>query len=100
MSPTVAAKHAGLIVTTPAEREIVLTRDFAAPRRLVFEALTRPELLERWLYGPDGWALVVCEIDLRVGGAYRYVWRGPDGGEMGLRGEIGRASCRERGWIS
>ena len=75
-----------LQVTTPTEREIVLTRVFDAPRRLVFDALTRPELLERWFFGPDGWSLVVCEIDLRVGGALRYVWRGPDGAEMGMRG--------------
>lgn len=69
-------KNAGALqVTTPTEREIVITRAFDAPRRLVFDAHTRPELVKRWLYGPDGWALVVCEIDLRVGGAYRYVWR-------------------------
>jgi uncharacterized protein YndB with AHSA1/START domain len=87
MSATAAAaKNAGLIVTTRSEREIALTRDFDAPRRLVFDALTTPELLKRWLYGPDGWALAVCEIDLRVGGALRYAWRGPDGREMGLRG--------------
>src|SRR5262249_30210269 len=46
-----------------------------APRELVFEALTKPELVQRWLLGPDGWSMPVCEIDLRVGGRYRYVWR-------------------------
>ncbi len=74
-----------LQVTTPTDREIVLTRDFDAPRALVFDAWTKPELLKRWL-GPQGWSLVVCEIDLRVGGAWRYVMHGPDGAVMGMRG--------------
>ena len=80
------AGQPGVIVSTPTDREIVLTREFDAPRRLVFDAHTRPELLERWMYGPDGWSLAVCEVDLRVGGALRYVWRAPDGSEMGLSG--------------
>jgi uncharacterized protein YndB with AHSA1/START domain len=75
-----------LKVTTSGDREIVMTRVFAAPRRLVFEAMTKPDLLKRWLVGPPGWSLVVCDVDLRVGGAYRYVWRGPDGVEMGMGG--------------
>ena len=75
-----------LRVTTPTEREIVMTRIFDAPRTLVFDAFTRPELLKRWLLGPPGWTMAVCEIDLRVGGAYRYVWHGPDGSDMGARG--------------
>ncbi len=76
-----------LQITTPTEREIVITRAFDAPRRLVFEAMTKPELLKRWLYGPGDWSLEVCEIDLRVGGAYRYVWRRvSDGTEMGMGG--------------
>jgi uncharacterized protein YndB with AHSA1/START domain len=75
-----------LKVTTPTDREIAMTRVFDAPRRLVFDALTRPELLKRWFFGPPGWQLAVCEIDLKVGGAYRFVWRGPDGAEMGMRG--------------
>jgi uncharacterized protein YndB with AHSA1/START domain len=68
-------KTGTLEVTTPSEREIVMTRVFAAPRRYVFDAFTKPELVKRWLFGPDGWSLDVCEIDLRPGGAYRYVWR-------------------------
>jgi len=75
-----------LKVTTPTDREIAMTRVFDAPRSLVFDALTRPELLRRWFFGPPGWSLPVCEIDLKVGGAYRFVWRGPDGTEMGMRG--------------
>jgi hypothetical protein len=60
-------------------------RVFDAPRRLVFDAFTKPELLKRW-FGPHGWSLVVCEVDLRVGGTFRFVLRGPDGREMGMRG--------------
>ena len=74
-----------LQVTTPSDREIVLTRVFDAPRELVYDALTKPELLKRW-FGPRGWSLVVCEVDLRVGGAWRFVLRGPDGSQMGMRG--------------
>jgi uncharacterized protein YndB with AHSA1/START domain len=76
-----------LTITTPTEREIVMTRVFNAPRNLVFDAWTKPELLKRWLGVRGGWSLVVCEVDLRVGGAYRYVWaRGDDGPRMGMGG--------------
>lgn len=75
-----------LKITTPSDREIAMTRVFDAPRTLVFDAYTKPELLKRWLGVHSGWTLAVCEIDLRVGGTYRYVWRGPDGAEMGMRG--------------
>jgi uncharacterized protein YndB with AHSA1/START domain len=75
-----------LEITTPTDLEIVITRVFDAPRSLVFKAFTTPDLLKQWMYGPDGWALVDCEIDLRVGGDFRYLWRGPDGMEMGMRG--------------
>jgi uncharacterized protein YndB with AHSA1/START domain len=78
-------KHA-LKVTAAGDREIVMTRAFDAPRDLVFDAYTRPDLLKRWLGVQGGWSLAVCEIDLRVGGAYRYVWRHPDHGEMGMGG--------------
>jgi uncharacterized protein YndB with AHSA1/START domain len=75
-----------LKVTTPSEREIALTRTFDAPRDMVWDAWTRPELLQRWLGVQNGWTFPVCEIDLRVGGAYRYVWRGPTGESMGMGG--------------
>jgi uncharacterized protein YndB with AHSA1/START domain len=75
-----------LKLTTRGDREIVMTRVFNAPRNLVFDALTRPELLKRWFTGAPGWSLVVCDIDLRVGGTYRYVWRSPEGAEMGMSG--------------
>jgi uncharacterized protein YndB with AHSA1/START domain len=74
-------------LTTPSDLEIVVERDFNASRELVFEAFTKPELVRRWLLGPDGWTMPVCEIDLRVGGAYRYVWRKDSiGKEMGMGG--------------
>jgi uncharacterized protein YndB with AHSA1/START domain len=79
------SKPGALTVTTPTDREIVLTRQFDAPRRTVFDALTKPALLLRW-FGARGWNLVVCEVDLRVGGAWRFVSRGPDGTDMGHGG--------------
>jgi uncharacterized protein YndB with AHSA1/START domain len=75
-----------LIVTTPSEREIAMIRVFNAPRNLVFDAWTKPELVRRWLLGPPGWTMPVCEIDLRVGGAYRFEWLGQDGTRMGMGG--------------
>ncbi|MBV8636547.1 MAG: SRPBCC family protein [Candidatus Eremiobacteraeota bacterium] len=76
-----------LDVTTPSEREIRVMRTFDAPPALVFECHTQPELVQRWLLGPPGWTMPVCEIDLRVGGRYRYVWRNDDDGqEFGVQG--------------
>jgi uncharacterized protein YndB with AHSA1/START domain len=74
-----------LKVTTPSEREIVLTRVLDAPRSVVFDCLTKPDLLKRW-FGPRGWSLDVCEVDLKVGGKWRFVLRGPDGAKMGMSG--------------
>jgi uncharacterized protein YndB with AHSA1/START domain len=74
-----------LTISTPSDREVVMSRAFSAPRALVFDAWTKPHLLERW-YGANGWTLAVCEVDLRAGGAWRYVSRGPDGAEMTQRG--------------
>jgi uncharacterized protein YndB with AHSA1/START domain len=74
-----------LKIATPTEREIVMTRVFDAPRTLVFEALTKPELLKRW-FGPRSCPLVHSEIDLTVGGSWRSILRDPDGREMGMRG--------------
>ena len=74
-------------LTASGEREIVMTRVFDARRSLVFDTLTKPELVKRWLLGPEGWTMPVCEIDLRVGGTYRYVWRHTaKGTEMSLHG--------------
>jgi uncharacterized protein YndB with AHSA1/START domain len=86
-----------LQVTTPTEREIAMTRAFDAPRRLVFDAFTKPDLLKRWLFGPDGWVLSVCEIDLRAGGRYRYVWhRARTGTDMGMGGVYREVVVPER----
>jgi uncharacterized protein YndB with AHSA1/START domain len=85
-----------LKVTANGDREIVMTRVFNAPRRLVWDAFTRPELVKRWLLGPDGWSMPVCEIDLRVGGSYRYVWRHTDGKEMGMGGVYREIEIPER----
>jgi uncharacterized protein YndB with AHSA1/START domain len=74
-----------LTVTSVGDCELLFTRDFEAPRALVFEALTRPALLQRWLLGPGGWTMPVCEVDLRPGGKFRYVWR-KGGVDMGLNG--------------
>jgi len=73
-------------LTTPADREIVTTHVVDAPRRLVFDALTSPEHLPYWVLGPDGWPMPVCEIDLRPGGLWRFVWRRFDGTEIGMHG--------------
>ena len=86
-----------LQVTTPSDQEVQLTRLFDAPRPLVFDAFTKPELLKRWLFGPDGWSLAVCEIDFRVGGQYRYVWKHlTNGNEMGMSGVIREIVVPER----
>jgi len=74
-----------LKVTTPGEREVVMTREFDAPRQMVFDAFSKPELLKRW-FGPRGWTLDECEVDLRVGGGFRFVLNGPGGQRMGMRG--------------
>ena len=72
--------------TTPSDREITLTRLFDAPRQLVFEAMTKPEHVRRWWGALDNrYSVIVCEIDLRPGGAWRYVGRGPKG-EFAFRG--------------
>src|SRR5215831_6780350 len=77
-----------LKIVRSTDLEVVMTRAFDAPRNLVYDALTKPELLKRWLSGPPGpgWSMPVCEVDLKVGGSYRFVWRNTDGSELGMRG--------------
>jgi uncharacterized protein YndB with AHSA1/START domain len=82
--------------TTPTDREIVVTRVVDAPRRLVWEAWTSPEHLPHWMLGPPGWTMPVCEIDLRPGGAWHFVWRRSDGTEMGMRGVYREVTPPER----
>ena len=80
-------KNSGTLkVTTPTDREIVMTRVFDAPRRLVWEAWTNPKHLPHWMLGPKGWTMPVCEVDLRPGGAWHFAWRHSDGTEMEMRG--------------
>jgi uncharacterized protein YndB with AHSA1/START domain len=69
----------GLKVTTPSDLEIVMTRTFNAPRQLIWEAMTRPELMQRWMFTPPQWSWSRCEMDLRVGGKFHWEWAGPDG---------------------
>ena len=85
-----------LKISTPSDREIAMTRVFDAPRPRVFEAFTRPELVKQWLGVRRGWTLPICEIDLRPGGAYRYVWRGPDRAEMAVGGVFKEITTPER----
>lgn len=77
-----------LEISTTSDVNIVMTRTFNAPARLLFDAWTKPEHVRRWLLGPDGWEMDVCEIDLRVGGKYRFHMRHLESGEeMGFYGE-------------
>jgi uncharacterized protein YndB with AHSA1/START domain len=85
-----------VIVTTSSEREIVVTRVFNAPRRLVFEAWTNPKYLPHWMLGPEGWTMPVCEIDLRPGGGWHFVWRQSNGTEMEMRGVYREITPPER----
>lgn len=85
-----------LIVETPSDLEIVLKRQFDSPRAAVFRALTEPALLSRWMLGPPGWTMTVCEIDLKVGGSFRYVWKNTDGIEMAMRGTYREIVAPER----
>ena len=75
-----------LQISTPSDRELAMTRVFDAPRSMVFDAWTKPELLRRWLGVFGSWTFAVCEVDLRVGGKYRFVWHGKDGNEMAMGG--------------
>lgn len=81
---------------TPTDREIVVTRVVDAPRRVVFDAWTNPTHVPQWLLGPEGWTMPVCEIDLRPGGSWRYVWRKTDGTEMAMAGSYREVAPPER----
>ena len=90
MPATSSATNSGTFqCTTPSDTEITLTRVFDAPPALVWEALTTPEHVRQWwgILG-DGYSVPVCEIDLRVGGAWRYVGRGPEGDIPAFYGEF------------
>jgi uncharacterized protein YndB with AHSA1/START domain len=72
-------------LATPGDRTVEMSREFDAPRAMVFDAYTKPELVSQWLGVFNGMTMPVCEIDLRVGGKYRYVWKG-NGMTMGMGG--------------
>lgn len=84
-----------LTISTPSDREILIKRSFDAPRALVFLCYTKPDLLKRW-YGLPDWVMTVCEIDLRIGGRWRFVTRSPDGYEMGSGGIYKELASPER----
>lgn len=74
-------------VTLPSEREIQVKRTFKASAQRLFDCHTKPELVKKWCLGPDGWTMPICEIDLRVGGTYRYAWSNGET-QFGTRGEF------------
>ena len=71
-------RDGALTLSTPSDTEATITRVFDAPRHLVFEVHTSPEHVQRWMLGPDGWTMPVCEMDVRPGGAWHCVWRRTD----------------------
>ena len=74
-------------VTLPSDREVRVTRTFNAPRQLVWDAHTKPELVQQWQVGYDGWDMPVCDMDVRVGGKYRWQWKSrEDGKQFGFFG--------------
>lgn len=76
-------------VTQPSDREVRVVRTFKALRQLVWDTHTRPELIKKWMLGPPGWDMTVCEMEVRVGGAYLWRWRSQaDGKEFGFYGEF------------
>ena len=85
MNSTLGHRHGSAVITTPSDTEILITRQFDAPAALVFQALTTPELVRRW-WGFDSTEWLVCEVDLRVGGQWRFVGRDGDM-EVGFHGE-------------
>jgi uncharacterized protein YndB with AHSA1/START domain len=91
-----AGKVEKTVFTTPSEREVVITRVVDASRRLVWDAHTKREHVPHWMLGPDGWTMPVCEIDLRPGGRWHFVWRRADGTELGMHGEYREITPPER----
>jgi uncharacterized protein YndB with AHSA1/START domain len=83
-------------IAMPSDLEVVMTRDIDAPRRLVWEAWTNPAHVPQWMLGPGDWTMPVCEIDLRPGGTWHFVWRKPNGKEMDMRGTYREVAPPER----
>ena len=91
-----AARTGVTTYTTPSDQEVVITRVVSAPRRVVFEAFTNARHVPNWLIGPEGWTMPVCEIDLRPGGTWRYVYRKDDGSELTMQGSYREVAPPER----
>jgi uncharacterized protein YndB with AHSA1/START domain len=85
-----------LKITTPTDNEVQMMRVFDAPRSLIFEAYTNPKFPPQWMLGPEGWTMPLCEIDLRPGGKWHFVWRKSDGTEMAMNGEYREIMPPER----
>ncbi|MFC4945278.1 SRPBCC family protein [Pseudonocardia sp. GCM10023141] len=92
---TVPTTKSTAVVTTPSDTTLQITRTFNAPRRLVFRAMTTPELIKRWWSGSHG-TVTIAEVDLRVGGAWRYVLVTGNGFEVGFHGEYREIVADER----
>lgn len=84
-------------VSTPSDTDVLVQRSFDAPADLVWQAYTQPDLMRRWLGGASGWTMPVCEMDLEVGGRYRWRWRSDDGAqEFGFTGEFREVTPHSR----
>jgi uncharacterized protein YndB with AHSA1/START domain len=90
-----AVSSRSAIVTLPTDEQILITREFDAPKHLVYEAYTQPEHIRRWWHAKRG-AVTVVEVDLRVGGGWRYVMVTPDGFEVAFHGEFREIVPNER----
>lgn len=83
-------------VAAHGDRAILITRSFKAPRKLVFEAMSKPDMVKHWLHGPPGWTMSTCRMDQHAGGTYRWVWTNTDGREMGMGGRVIEVTPPER----
>ncbi len=93
---TTASQIGATRFTTPSDLDIVISRVFNAPRQRVWVAWTSPEHLRRWMLGPGGWTMPVCEVDLRPGGAWHFGWCHENGSEMAMRGSYREIAMPER----
>lgn len=90
-------KNAGLQVATPTDTTILMTRSFRAPRQLVWEAMTKPELIRKWVFAPPGWTMTTCEGEPRVGASFRWAWNDEQGKPaLAIHGVVREARAPER----
>ncbi len=84
-------------VTLPSDREVRVVRSFNAPRKLVWDAHTKPELVQKWMSGPPGWIMTVCEMEVRIDGSYRWRWQNQESKkEFGFFGEFREVDAPNR----